>query len=41
MKTIKNWLVSFIIAFALFYAMDHGIMSMQGLPLNIDMTPAQ
>ncbi len=41
MKTIRNWTISFVIAIALFYVMDHGIMSMQGLPLNIDMTPAQ
>ncbi|MFK5891602.1 MAG: hypothetical protein QM504_00095 [Pseudomonadota bacterium] len=41
MKTLKNWILSFMIAFALFYVMDHAIMSMQGLPLNIDMTPAQ
>jgi len=41
MKTLKNWLLSFVIAFALFYLMDHSMMSMQGLPLNINMTPAQ
>ena len=33
--------VAFIIAFLLFYFMDHGIMSVQGLPLNFDLTPAQ
>ncbi len=38
---IKNWVFSFLIAFLVFYAVDHAIMSMQGLPLNIDMTPAQ
>jgi len=41
MKTIKNWVFSFVIAIAVFYTMDHAIMSMQGLPLNVDMTPAQ
>jgi hypothetical protein len=41
MKVIKNWLLSFVIAFAVFYLMDHAIMSMQSLPLNADMTPAQ
>lgn len=41
MKTLKNWFLSIIIVFAVFYLMDHAIMSMQGLPLNIDMTPAQ
>jgi len=32
---------AFIIALILFYLLDHGIMSMQGLPLNADLTPAQ
>ncbi len=41
MKMLKNWILSFIIAIAVFYTMDHATMSMQGLPLNIDMTPAQ
>lgn len=41
MKTVKNWVLSLVIAIAVLYAMDHAIMSMQGLPLNIDMTPAQ
>ena len=41
MKTIINWIISFVIAIALFYVMDHGLMSMQGLPLNFDMTPSQ
>lgn len=41
MKALKNWLLSFVIAIAVFYVMDHAIMSMQGLPLNIDMTPSQ
>jgi len=33
--------VAFIVAIVLFYLLDHGIMSMQGLPLNADLTPAQ
>jgi hypothetical protein len=41
MKVLKNWVISFALVIAVFYAMDHVIMSMQGLPLNIDMTPAQ
>ncbi len=41
MKQLKNWVLSFVIAIAVFYLMDHAIMSMQGLPLNIDMTPSQ
>jgi len=34
-------IVAFIIAVILFYLLNHGIMSMQGLPLNADLTPAQ
>lgn len=41
MKQLKNWVLSFVIAIAVFYLMDHAMMSMQGLPLNIDMTPSQ
>ncbi len=41
MNAIKNWLLSFVIAFSVFYLMDHSIMSMQSLPLNYDMTPQQ
>jgi len=41
MKILKNWLLSFLIAFLVFYSMNHIIMSLQNLPLNVDMTPAQ
>lgn len=34
-------IVAFIIALILFYMLDHGIMSLQGLPLNANLTPAQ
>jgi len=34
-------IVAFFIAVVLFYFLDHAIMSMQGLPLNVDLTPAQ
>ena len=34
-------IVAFIIAIVLFYSLDHLIMSMQGLPLNANLTPAQ
>jgi len=38
---IVNWLLAtFLVAF-LFYGMNHLIMSMQGLPLNLDLTPVQ
>lgn len=35
------FLGALIAAFLLFYTMDHLVMSMQGLPLNLDLTPAQ
>jgi len=41
MDTIKNWAISFAIAIVIFYVMDQAIMSMQGLPLNFDLSPAQ
>ena len=34
-------ITAFIIAIVLFYLLDHGIMSLQGLGLNSDLTPAQ
>lgn len=41
MKTGIAFVVALFVAFLLFYGMDHLIMGMQGLPLNLDMTPAQ
>ena len=45
MRLLSNPVVSIILAFVIaiivFYLLDHGIMSMQGLPLNFDLTPAQ
>ncbi len=35
------WLVVFALTLVAFYAMDHLIMGGQGLPLNLDLTPAQ
>jgi len=32
---------AFVIVFAAFYGLDHLVMSIQGLPLNADLTPAQ
>lgn len=32
---------AFIIVLIFFYLLDHSIMSMQGLPLNADLTPDQ
>jgi len=35
------WLAVLALVFLAFYAMDHAIMAAQGLPLNMDLTPAQ
>ena len=32
---------TFIFTFLVFYGIDHFIMAIQGLPLNLDLTPAQ
>jgi len=40
-KNLQIWLVTFTVAFLYFYGLDHFIMSMQGLPLNMNLTPAQ
>ncbi|MCU7845083.1 MAG: hypothetical protein KZQ93_14735 [Candidatus Thiodiazotropha sp. (ex Monitilora ramsayi)] len=33
-------IVSFVATLGFFYGLDHLVMSMQGLPLNLDLTPA-
>jgi len=38
---IVNWALALIIVVGLFYGLNHLVMSMQGLPLNIDLTPVQ
>lgn len=38
---VATIVLAFVIAIVLFYLLDHGIMSLQGLPLNMDLTPAQ
>jgi len=38
---IVNWLLAGFLVVCLFYGMNHLIMSMQGLPLNLDLTPVQ
>ena len=38
---IVNWVLAMIIVVCLFYGLNHLVMSMQGLPLNIDLTPVQ
>jgi len=35
------WAGALAIAFLAFYGLDHFIMDIQGLPLNLDLTPAQ
>ena len=37
---VLAWVVSVVITLVAFYAMDHFVMSIQGLPLNWDLTPA-
>ena len=38
---ILTWVVAIAVTLLAFYAMDHLIMGMQGLPLNWDLSPAQ
>ena len=38
---LLTWAAAFLIALVFFYALNHIIMSMQGLPLNLNLTPAQ
>lgn len=35
------WLGALAITLLAFYGLDHFIMGIQGLPLNLDLTPAQ
>ncbi len=37
---VAVFLVAFVIVAALFYGLDHLVMGMQGLPLNLDLSPA-
>jgi hypothetical protein len=39
--TLVYWVVAVAVSAALFYGLDHGVMAMQGLPLNWDLSPAQ
>jgi hypothetical protein len=38
---IINWVLAVLIVVSLFYGLDHAVMSMQGLSLNVDLTPTQ
>jgi len=35
------FIISFVAVAAAFYGLDHFVMGIQGLPLNLDLTPAQ
>jgi len=39
--SFKVWLAAFALMLLFFYGLDHGVMKLQGLPLNFDLTPAQ
>ena len=38
---IVVWAAALGVTLLGFYLLDHAVMSMQGLPLNLDLTPAQ
>jgi len=40
-KNLQIWLAAFAVVLVFFYGLDHLIMNVQGLPLNIDLTPSQ
>ncbi len=40
-KNIQIWLIVFAVVLVYFYGLDHFIMSVQGLPLNMNLTPSQ
>jgi len=40
-RTVLIWVAVFLLAAAVFYGLDHGVMAVQGLPLNLNLTPAQ
>ena len=39
-STLLSVVIAFAIVLVLFYGLNHLVMSMQGLPLNMDLTPA-
>ena len=39
-STLLSVVIAFAIVLVLFYGLNHLIMGMQGLPLNMDLTPA-
>lgn len=40
LKTLKKWIIVLAVTLAFFYAMDHALMGVQGLPLSWNMSPA-
>ncbi|MEH6626639.1 MAG: hypothetical protein V7739_09345 [Motiliproteus sp.] len=40
-NTVVIWLLSFVAVGLFFYGLDHLVMSSQGLPLNLNLTPVQ
>jgi len=40
-SSVLIWLAAVVTVVALFYGMDHLVMNLQGLPLNLDLSPAQ
>jgi len=38
-RALRRWAIVVAAALAFFYAMDHALMSAQGLPLNWNMSP--
>ena len=40
-RNIALWVGAFLLVVLVFYGLDHAIMSAQGLPLTLDLRPAQ
>jgi len=40
-RRVMTWAIAISITLAAFYLLDQTVMSMQGLPLNWDLSPAQ
>ena len=39
LKILQRWIIVFAITLAFFYALDHSLMSAQGLPLDWNLSP--
>ena len=40
-NSVFVWVLIFIVTALFFYGLNHLLMTAQGLPLNLDLTPAQ